>query len=1111
MPLYDDEILSSNSVASLPASTETAPELGTPGFIETSKAFFALENPIFGATKELLLPGMSNLEDKNLRPIDKLQSERPDLLEHVHNFVNVKNEDEYNRKVMNIDYENDQRAILQRAPILTQMAAGLTEAMIDPITLIPLFKAYKTANTVGRTLKGAATGLAYGAGTGLVQEAALLATSETRTNEESLNNIMISTIAGGVFGAGVSAFSKPVTHDAAKILLGDATNLNNIKFIVEDPNADTFLDGVLRQEAIEVEANKLNKVLVPGSEIDTKAVVALPGNATIRIALDNIAQAKIDKGLSPVTTSKGFKEGIIDENGKFVEGKIFNDTGNFLPTEGSKISDGLIIEPGTPTKQFTETPTEPTTPLSIDRSAGAMEVKDMSAENLGLAHLNENLAAFISGPEFLRAPEVRAILSKSGSVKKLGAVFYDSNFIRKGNAEGIAYKYNAEKEIFRNHQHDIATIKQVDELYTKYTGHGQILSTLELTRGKDKVSYREFSRRLFSNLTDENRIDDIPEINQATKPIRTAMDNRVKELMEADILKSDIDPKFMRNYMSRSFNHDVLSQPAKQEKLTTIVSDWLESHNWDATPRTVKLEGNEAERMAGEYVDSIRGETDSAVAMQGIMENFISKGKFLKERHLLIPDNLIQEFLNDDAISGFNSYMTRTSKLLAAQKSLKEAGFDSIQDAQKAIRDDANKVLVGLTDEAEIAKVAREFKDQEKLALQMYRSVLGQLRKPSWLDKASYAAMNYQYQRLGGGMLLSSLQEVFMPIFRKGVIPTLRDGWLPYVRDFNATKLAKHEWQDVAGTLELQNSGLLRSVSGLEDDQLILKDMSKFDIVNQGLTKLMGKASGLADWTDFGAGNAVRITSAGLTRKLLKGVKDSDIEMLASQGLSKDMIPRVTAQLKQFSKKLHGSYISNFNLWTDKEALMVFKNAVQTDTTSIMIRPGLGTQPFFVQESNVARVLWQFKSFSQAATSKITISGLQRRDASVLSGVVMLTLAGGFIKMAKDKIAGRDTDYDIETFLANGLSQSGLMGLWMTSALDLGRGLLDPVKRRYEGQNLAGTAMGPSVSQLYQVGDVLGRVSDGNLSDKDIKAGAKMIPFNNLFYMNLLMDKVYGD
>lgn len=992
MPIIDeDQILNRTQTGLTPEEAEITPvePVEETGFLDAASAFFKMENPVYNVGKKAFGPSIDDTFDVNFDPLLKIQEERDDLIPYIDKFVEVKNEEQYQNKIKQIEFEQEQRDIFAKAPTLTKITSGLAASVVDPLILIPYAGVAKHANTVQRIARGAAVGVGAGAVAGSLREATLLGTQELRTKEEAMFNVVAESALGGILGAGVGALANPVKASSSRIL----------------------------SKALQGEDYKI----------------------------------KVDERGMPVLEKK-------------------------------------------------------------DISAAETESE---IDNLALENINENLARMASGPDALKAPDLRAILSPSEAVRKVGEVFYNSNYVRKKNVEGIATKPNAQNAIARRDNQTLEVMKQLDELYLKHTGVGQLKSGLSLTRPKNKISQDEFSRRIWNNLVDEDRIDDLDEVNKASKIMRAEMDKTVKELQAAKLLPDDLDPKFMRNYMTRVYDLDKLMNPQVQAKFVQKVQNWVRTHNKDGSVRVNVLDEDDAFKIADDMLMKIRGESDEQIALSAIAENFISKGKFLKERQLMIPDSEIAEFLSNDSTRLFKNYQDRTARLLETDKALKDAGYENFQDVIRGIRAEAEKAVRDLPDNPEgikeAAKVGRKFKKEEDLANMMYRSLLGQLRKPGSADRWMDGLLNLQFTRLLGGVTISSLPEAFMAPFRFGFLNTLRDGYLPMIKSLKTAKLSKDQLNDLSGALEIEQSNVLRALGGIDDIENMGRNKTRAEMSLDLMSSTFAKASGITYWTSFHRRLASQISAADIMRTLEIGPQGDDIQRLASIGIGKNDYEKILNQINAHSQKTKGTFMMNPHLWRDKEALELMQNAIQTQVESVILKPGIESKPFFVQQSKVAQVLFQFKSFSSAATGKIAISALQRRDKSMLLGLTSLIAAGSMSGMIHDLIAGREIEDKPEDILLEGISRSGILGLAGNTILDTARVYSNDKTRRFGANHLESIFLGPSVGHVKEVIKSGEAIADGEMTDKEKKAATRLLPFMNLFYIKFLTERAFNE
>jgi len=130
---------------------------------------------------------------------------------------------------------------------------------------------------------------------------------------------------------------------------------------------------------------------------------------------------------------------------------------------------------------------------------------------------------------------------------------------------------------------------------------------------------------------------------------------------------------------------------------------------------------------------------------------------------------------------------------------------------------------------------------------------------------------------------------------------------------------------------------------------------------------------------------------------------------------------------------------------------------------------------------------------------------------AAMNGVVSLVIMGGMTSMLKDALRGRDTDMDIDEFMLKGIAQSGLLGLVGTTVLDVSMAAMDPKQKLYLGDRVASAALGPSVSQISGMTKVLQKLTDGDVTSKDVNAASRMVPFMNLFYLRILLDQAFKE
>ena len=360
-----------------------------------------------------------------------------------------------------------------------------------------------------------------------------------------------------------------------------------------------------------------------------------------------------------------------------------------------------------------------------------------------------------------------------------------------------------------------------------------------------------------------------------------------------------------------------------------------------------------------------------------------------------------------------------------------------------------------------------------------------------------------------------------MTPLRLGFMDTLKEGWLPAMKSFGkgAKKLKREQLDDLVGAFDFEMDSALRGLAGEDDIYDAGRRRNKVQKSVEFLADIQAHATGINYWTQGTRRIAANVASGSMVRKLLKWKKTGkmskyDAEQFAATGIGKEDYAKIVEQIEKYSEKYGSSHVSNIHLW-DKEAVDAvnkFKNAVQVQIEGITLAPGVESLPFFAQNNQWLKMMFQFKSFMNAATGKITLSTLQRRDMGAVTGVTALITAGTLQGMLKDALNGKDVDLsltpeNIGQHITRGISESGFLGLVGTTALDGYRVVNSDWAGRYGADNLSSVVLGPSAGQLHKV--IQDGINAGQGTGDIMKSIKELLPFQNLAWYNWALKRVF--
>lgn len=405
-----------------------------------------------------------------------------------------------------------------------------------------------------------------------------------------------------------------------------------------------------------------------------------------------------------------------------------------------------------------------------------------------------------------------------------------------------------------------------------------------------------------------------------------------------------------------------------------------------------------------------------------------------------------------------------------------------------------------------------------------------------WAFQAERTFRSLNYVRLMGGVVLSSIPDVGMPIFVNGLTPTIT-AWraalrspLRELRDqlrVNPTATLrelslKEELVGFITALELASGARVKSFGDISD----LTTSGKLDAVTDKVSDAFTTLSGINRWNALNKGVATLASMNRAMRDIQTLAKGGELSAsarknLASSRISESMAKKISDEFDRWGTTEGGQVLPRTQDWKDLDAKRVFQDAMIADVRRTVITPSAGDLPRWMSKP-FFRVMGQFKSFSMSATQKVALSGLQRHDFAVMQGVAFLGMLGGLAWALKQIARGEDPfEADAGTWVQNSIDRSGLLGIFMdvNGALERatsGRVGLASVtgaggSSRFQVRNVTDAFVGPTLGLVEDGVSTFGSVfSDTGPTQGDLRRASKLVPANNIFYWRFLFDKFVG-
>ena len=657
-------------------------------------------------------------------------------------------------------------------------------------------------------------------------------------------------------------------------------------------------------------------------------------------------------------------------------------------------------------------------------------------------------------------------------------------------------------------------------------------SEFERMRGGQKLTYKQFKEEVGRAAYMDGK-HEIPEVARAAQVYRQIDDQLKQAAIEARIPGFTEDMKVVGDVSHRFRVYNKERIIADRTRFADILHDYFKTQRdkaatVQAVSETAAAAAKKAAKEAEEFgrlsddelrdvvqqtIDTILGHADGRVPYDIVAG---PRGP-LKERVLKIETAKIHDFVENDIEHVLHAQMRTMSADIELSKKF---GSVDLAEQIRKVNDEANAKIEKATTPKERQKLEKARND----AIRDIEGIRDRLRgtyalpsNPSSLVlRAGRVARNLNYLRLMGGMTLSAFPDMAGIVFKHGMTSTFRDGFLPLVTNLKGVRLAAEEVKMAGTALDMVLDSRTMAMADVLDD---FGKGSKFERGLKSMGSRFGVMSLMAPWNasmkQFSGmvvmTNIIRASERVAAGKAAKG----DIRKLAAAGIDNDMATRIAKQFAEHGQDQRGVTIPGGMNWTDRGALESFRAAVVRDVDRIIVTPGQD-KPLWMS-TELGKTVGQFKSFNVAAMQRITLAGLQQRDASTLSGVMTAMGLGAITYWAKQQIANREVSDSPAVWATNAFDWSGMAG-WLMDVNNIsekatrGRVGLSVFTgeqvSRYATRNVYGAFLGPSADAVSDIFQISGSTFAGDTTKSDLHRARQMVPLQNLFYLRSLFDQV---
>lgn len=671
------------------------------------------------------------------------------------------------------------------------------------------------------------------------------------------------------------------------------------------------------------------------------------------------------------------------------------------------------------------------------------------------------------------------------------------------------------------------------------------------------MSRREFNEAVAKEL--RNPSDNaLPQVKQAAEAWnRELYEPLKKELVDAKLLPEDVDVTTATNYLNRVWNPQKIA--ANEPNFVETVSKWLKEQDEALFTRARNLrqelkaldevadaarikeikeiigkaefkEGLDLEKvdyddLASQIARRIKGTPDGRLPYDYKIgegsKSFGMKGTDykgpLKSRTFNIPDNLVEDFLENDIEVLGGRYLRQVTPDLELTKAF---GDIELKAQQAEIADDYKKLSDAAKTEKERLKLKNEFeKDIADLAAMRdrMRGTFGNVDHNNPWTRAGRSIRDLNYLRFMGGVVASSVPDVARIFMAEGFANTFKNGLAPLIKNVKSFKVAAAEAKRYGVGVDALMGGRSEIIADVADYT------AGGTAVERGIRSAAEKF-GQVNLMDFWTGGVKQLHAVTMQNTIIDQVMKGKLtkqtrRKLNRLGIDDANIDAMQKELKAKAKKVDGVWLSNAKQWDSDALEQMWGAALRKESDRVIVVPGQ-EKPLFMS-TELGKTFFQFRSFMFSATQRMLIAGIQGQEANYLGGMLMIMSLGSLSYAFKQWDAGREISDDPAVWVAEGIDRSGALGMIMevnntiekVSGNNFGLrrllGASQPASRfasRSQLEAMLGPTFGSFASTVLQV---TAAGTDANeWKESDTRALRRLLPYQNLMIIRQALDKI---
>lgn len=850
--------------------------------------------------------------------------------------------------------------------------------------------------------------------------------------------------------------------------------------------------------------------LIPGGALVRAGKIGYTGikSAGAVSAAAGTATAIQEAGLQATQQTRTAGETAFNIGGSVILGGLLGTAGAkfFTNAEWQRLGNELAIELADDTPNPAQVAA---TIVERARSAGAAAVEDIQLDDLGVGGPRLAQAVAKATAALKINPGVSTMFSPAKKTREVYEQMVDNPLYTKMNMEGRTLGPSAENLVKEYERGNL----------------GQFNKSLRASWREAKKSGFEGTRDdFYARATYAARRGDVDpqgneQVAKAAQALRSQIfDPLLREAQAVNLLPDDVTPSTALTYVTRMWNSQKLI--AREPEFRDVARQYFRQEM--ARIPSDQLPDFVSKADMDDYIDE---------AVTAVFDKLTGRGHAdvpdwivpvkrgpLKERTFKIPDELVEQFLENDV----ELIARRYTRTMGAEVELaRKFGRADMKDQLDAI----NKEYTDLAKRAETEKerLALDRRRKEDIAnITAFRDMIRGTYRPeeqsSVWGKITRAALTWNYIRLLGGVMLSSATDAARVLGVHGTGATMREALPALVSNVRAAKIARQDARDLGAVADVVLQGRLATLADLTDPY---RSRTPYEAFLSNASNVFTKATGLGWWNDTWKTIASVMTQNRMAKNALDWSKAGKREQayMAYLGIDEVMAGRIAEQIKKHGIQEQGIWGANVSEWDDHIARKVWGAALNKDVDRTIVTKSVADTPLWMH-SNWGKLIMQFKSFALASHQRVLIAGLQERPHRLAENMVAATAIGMMIGYLKYLERGDTENADRllanpGLWIADGLDRTGILSIPFEASntiekLGVPFGITSGAQAlagdedrggsasRYASRNKLGAVLGPTAGIFQDLTTVAEQLSKGEFKESGANALMRQIPGGTL-------------